>query len=121
MKVMFDVDLIVDPLIRMGMVQLTDDLHLAHFLSTLAAVNHLGAQFSLGVLSVQSRTFPRDPSVAAYWFAVAGAQGYSPAQFNAGVGCLMGDGVPKDMSKAAYWFEAAAQQSNADARFNLGP
>jgi TPR repeat protein len=85
-----------------------------------AAQGNVGAQFSLGSLSLKGIGVPRDPAKAIEWYRKAADQGYAPAQYNLGAMYDSGQGVEKNYAAAVGWYRKAARQGHTEAKRSLG-
>ncbi|KAI9325701.1 hypothetical protein DFJ73DRAFT_198142 [Zopfochytrium polystomum] len=78
------------------------------------------SQKNLGLLYLNGRGVPKDPSMAAPWFRKAAEQGNAAAQNNLGLMYRNGNGVPKNLTETLRWFREAANQGDPDGLHNLG-
>ncbi|KAI9325696.1 hypothetical protein DFJ73DRAFT_868777 [Zopfochytrium polystomum] len=78
------------------------------------------SQKNLGLLYLNGRGVPKDPSMAAHWFRKAAEQGNAAAQNNLGLMYRNGNGVLKNLAETLHWFQEAANQGDPDGLHNLG-
>jgi TPR repeat protein len=85
----------------------------------LAAEGHAASQYNLGLMYDRGLGVPRDPNLAAHWYAKAAQQGFARAQNHLGSLYEHGLGVPQSLEQAQKWYQLAAAQGNAWAQRNL--
>jgi len=71
------------------------------------------AQFNLGLLYLDGKGVPQNPSEAVNWFRRAAEQDYVPAQHNLGAMYGSGQGVKRDYIQAYKWLDICAAKGNA--------
>ncbi len=85
-----------------------------------AAVEHVGAQYMMGVCSEKGRGVMQNYPEAVRWYNLAAEQGNPDAQRRLGVCYEEGRGVARDVRKAAKWYRESAEQGDPDAQCLLG-
>ena len=78
---------------------------------------HVGAQYSLGVMYYHGRGgVPKDKEKAFYWSKKAAESEHAYAQHWLGKMYAIGFGVSKDREQANYWYKKSAENRNAGAK-----
>ena len=85
-----------------------------------AAVEHVGAQYMMGVCSEKGRGVMQNYPEAVRWYNLAAEQGNPDAQRRLGVCYEEGRGVARDARKATEWYRKAAERGDPDAQCLLG-
>ena len=70
-------------------------------------------QYNMGLLYLDGKGVPQNPTEAANWFRRAAEQGYEKAQHNLGAMYGSGQGVKRDYIQAYKWLNICAAQGNA--------
>jgi hypothetical protein len=78
-----------------------------------AAMNDLGVLYSIG------GAFPRDYSMALYWYQKAIDHGSAEAMNNLGTMYLYGVGLPRDYANAFRWFQRSSEHGNPHATYSV--
>jgi uncharacterized protein len=84
-----------------------------------AAQNDPQAHTLIGRIYADGEGVPRDPALAAQWYARGAELGDAQAMFAYGLQLAEGEGVEKNLNAAAEMFEAAALRRHPLANYNL--
>lgn len=91
----------------------------AALLNRAARLEHIEAQYGLGVLYRRGIGVVQNPVQAAEWIGRAAKEGLPAAQVEYGIMVFNGEGMTKSEEVAAQWFELAAEAGDPDARNRL--
>jgi TPR repeat protein len=85
-----------------------------------AGPQHPSEQYRLGEKWLHGDGVDADPSVAAFWFAMAARQGHTRAQVMLASQLFRGDGVAASEDQGLALLQQAARQGSTEAQFRLG-
>ena len=98
----------------------TDDTVAIKYLSDMAELGDVSAQFELGLMYAEGRGAAKDDAQAVRWYRTAAEQGHVKAQNNLGWMYQEGRGVSQNDDEATYWYLKTAAQGDAEGQYNLG-